>query len=427
MLFSLILGDYKKMPESRRYLTTHPWLTFDARFDRVPPPPQFWMLLGEARSKCEHLAGVPLSNTVSLQLHQLYLAKGVQGTTAIEGNTLTVEQVEQHLRGELRLPPSQKYLQQEISNIMAACKAIGDDSFHNRNRAMTPELVTFFNQTVLAGLEVGEGVEPGKLRKGPFGVLRYIGAPAEDCEYLLEKLCAWLNSTAFGSHEEFGLAIPILKAVIAHLYIAWIHPFGDGNGRTARLIEFYTLVHAGVPSPAAHLLSNHYNLTRTAYYRELDKASRSGGDIVPFILYALQGFVDQLRDQISLVQAHQVGMAWRDLVNEFFEDRTSPAEIRRKKLVIWLSWLPGPMKRREMLKASEISEAYQGKTIKTLTRDLNLLVRDKLVERTRTGFRARSELILGFLPLRHEQAQEQIRDLARAQQELPFPTSDSAS
>ena len=49
------------------------------------------------------------------------------------------------------------------------------------------------------------------------------------------------------------MAEGILKATLAHLYIAWIHPFGDGNGRTARLVEFMLLSRAGVPSPSAHL------------------------------------------------------------------------------------------------------------------------------------------------------------------------------
>jgi hypothetical protein len=73
----------------------------------------------------------------------------------------------------------------------------------------------------------------------------------------------------------------ILKAMVAHLYLAWTHPFGDGNGRTARLIEFHILLSAGVPSPAAHLFSNHYNQTRAEYYRQLDRASKSGGH--PFL------------------------------------------------------------------------------------------------------------------------------------------------
>ena len=53
-------------------------------------------------------------------------------------------------------------------------------------------------------------------------------------------------------------------------------PSAMGNGRTARLAEFH---HPGArrrfPSPATHLLSNHYNLTRADYYRQLDRSSRA--------------------------------------------------------------------------------------------------------------------------------------------------------
>jgi Fic family protein len=99
--------------------------------------------------------------------------------------------------------------------------------------------------------------------------------------------------------------------VVAHLCLAWIHPFGDGNGRTARLVEFQILLGAGVPTPAAHLLSNHYNQTRTEYYRQLDRASKSGGEIVPFIEYAARGFVDGLREQLHKIRDQQWDVSWR--------------------------------------------------------------------------------------------------------------------
>ena len=75
--------------------------------------------------------------------------------------------------------------------------------------------------------------------------------------------------------------MPILSAILAHLYLAWIHPFGDGNGRSARLLEFGVLLTGRVPTVAAHLLANFYNDTRSEYYRQLRIASESGGDVVP--------------------------------------------------------------------------------------------------------------------------------------------------
>jgi Fic family protein len=391
------------VPSQRTYLRTHPWLRFAASFREAKP--LLWILLGEARSKCLHIAGAPLPPASAKLLHRLYLAKGVLGTTAIEGNTLTLDQVEQHLEGKLKLPPSQQYLQDEIANILTACNFITTAKFHKEHPKITPELLRFFNTTVLSGLELGEGVVAGRIRTHSVGVARYLGAPAEDCEYLLERLCEWLDSADFSLDPDLGLAVPILKAILAHLYIAWIHPFGDGNGRTARLVEFNILVDAGVPKPAAHLLSNHYNLTRAVYYRELDKASRSGGDVTPFVLYALQGFVDQLREQINVIQGYQLIIAWRDYVNEGFEGKKTPSDWRRKRLLLLISWRPAPMRRRDMIQDPLIAKEYLGKTMKTLTRDLNTLMAENLVERTPVGFRARTERIFAFLPTRRGQDQ----------------------
>jgi Fic family protein len=404
---------------SRTYGRTHPWIKFSA--DLRDAPPSLWILLGEARSKCEHLAGALLPPAVAQRLHRLYLVKGVQGTTAIEGNTLTLEQIDRHLRGELRLPPSQAYLQQEIDNILRACNEIASDDLHDRHPTITVDLVRSFNRTVLEGLELEQGVVPGEIRTYDVGVLRYRGAPAEDCEFLLERLCAWLNSTDFSADDDLGLAVPILKAVFAHLYLAWIHPFGDGNGRTARLLEFHILVHAGVPTPAAHLLSNHYNLTRTAYYRELDQASRSGGDVRSFLRYALQGCVDQLREQVTTVQAAQLMIAWRDFVNECFEGQKSPAASRRKHLAFALSLRPVALGSGDIFGLPELAAEYRDRTKKTLTRDLNELVEMDLVEQVEGDkYRGRPEIMFAFLPGRREQ-KERLREIIKMRLDPPVP------
>ncbi len=55
---------------------------------------------------------------------------------------------------------------------------------------------------------------------------------------------------------------------------------------------------ADVPSTAAHLFSNHYNRTRAEYYRQLDRASKSGGDLISFLNDAVRGLFDGLREQL---------------------------------------------------------------------------------------------------------------------------------
>lgn len=70
-----------------------------------------------------------------------------------------------------------------------------------------------------------------------------------------------------------------------------------------------------MPSPAAHLLSNHCNQTRAEYYRQLDHASKSGGDIAPFIGYVVRGFVDGLREQLEKISTQQWDVVWRNFMH----------------------------------------------------------------------------------------------------------------
>ena len=383
------------MDSKRKYLQSHPWLKFKIDLSKATPP-RLWLLLGEAKSKCESLGRVPLPPATARELHGIYLVKGLQGTTAIEGNTLTEKQIHQILEKKLELPPSQEYLKREVENILTACEDIVDRALQGESTDLTPELVRRFNGQVLSGLELPQEVEPGGIRSHSVGVVRYLGAPHQDCEYLLDRLCSWLNE--LGENKP-GLDEQIIRSVLAHLYLAWIHPFGDGNGRTARLMEFHILVNAGVPTPAAHLLSNHYNTTKATYLRTLDEASHSGGDVLPFLLYAIEGLVEQLHQQLIVVQAHQITLSWRDFVYEHFRDRTAETDRRRRDLLLALSWKDEPVPRREIRTVSpKIEEAYRDKTGKTVTRDLNWLVKKMLLKEDEKGYSARTEIILGFLP-----------------------------
>jgi Fic family protein len=229
----------------------------------------------------------------------------------------------------------------------------------------------------------------------------YRGAPAEDCNFLLEQLCAWLNGPDFKPREGMDAVYAILKAVVAHLYLAWIHPFGDGNGRTARLLEFHILLSAGVPSPAAHLFSNHYNLTRAEYYRQLDHASKSGGDLIPFLNYAVRGLIDGLREQLDFVWAQQWDVVWRNYVHELFKNRNSATDTRRRHLALDLGAKGDWVQSADIQELTpQLAKAYANKTAKTVQRDLNALQKMELIAREPRQVKARREIILSFLPFR---------------------------
>lgn len=400
------------MPDYR-YPQTHPWITFRHYLDRAPP--RLWWLLGKIVAQCRQVAAAPLPPFESARMYRLSLVRGARATTAIEGNTLTEEEVDSGVGGSLDLPISRAYLGQEVENVLKAYALLAENLRANPLRRVPLSLkwIKSANRLLLARLEehLEEGVVPGEVPRHAVGVGPYRGAPRAECEYLLDRLCRWLSDDSKWhidwDKNNDNLGRDILRGIFSHLYVAWIHPFGDGNGRTARLVEFATLVHGGVPLLSAHLLSNHYYSTHSEYYRQLDRSSRAGsgeGDPLGFVLYALQGLADGLGNQCREIERIQIGLAWEHYVMGFFGDlRTSQARDRRKKLALSMgreqSIRPKPIPKKELQDLTpELTRMYATKTTKTLTRDVNWLVKQGLIEKRDGAYWARVELMRTFLP-----------------------------
>ena len=383
-----------------QYKKSHPWITFSAEhLQRIPP--SAWMTLGEAKVMCEQLAGTPLRPEVAEDLYKVALVKGVHATAAIEGNTLTEEEIEGIRNGSYTVPPSRAYQEQEVRNIISALNLIGDELRSDHYPRITPELMCDYNFQVLNGTEHEAGAIPGHLRTHSVGVPGYVGAPAEDCDYLLHRLAEWLEGDEFSSNDPtIAFALNIARAICAHLYIAWIHPFGDGNGRTARLIEFALLARTGVvPFTAAHLLTNHYNLTRVRYQRELAKSSRIES-IAEFVVYATQGLVDGLRIHTLEVRKLQMKVAWENYVYTTM-DQFPPRPPRRRQRALALALPSETVVHQSAIPDlnPELARLYAVVGSKTLSRDLNVLAKVQLVQRVGRGrWMSNDKSIRAFLP-----------------------------
>jgi Fic family protein len=408
------------------YLSTHPWLTFSIDFRNAPI--SLWTALGECHSKCEHIAGVPLRPDVAQTLHQVYLAKGIGGTTAIEGNTLSEAEVLKHVEGKLEVPPSKEYLKQEIDNILQEQNRMLKYVVSDKPLPLTLDRLKELNEVVLHNLALDDDVIPGEIRTYSVGVMTYRGAPWQECEYLLTTLCEWLNGKDF--EPQGGLTaghMAILKAIIAHLYIEWIHAFGDGNGRTGRLLEVQILLASGVPAPACQLLSNHYNQTRRTYLSELKAASESGGNVIPFISYALQGFVEGLREQLVYIRQLQMEVAWINYVHDFFGHENTKTAERQKHLLLDVFEKAEPVDISEIVQLSpRLAKAYAGMNPRTLMRDVETLEQCKFLIRDGKAIRANTALIAQFLPIRAH-CQNSTCPPSTAQTSIAFPPPSEQS
>lgn len=388
----------------KEYQETHPWITFKAT-DINKFEPKLWMMLGEARVLCDRLITTPIPLYLANELHKVFIAKGVQATTAIEGNTLTEVEVGGILEGTYKAPPSREYQEQEVKNIIAAIDDIvrrlhnvvlslppeidGWDAFdeinsgigHGKRFRITAELICDLNRKVLEGANLQKVVVPGKIRTHSVIVGGYRGAPARDCDYLLERLADWLESDDFRSSDpHVNFALTLSKAVLAHLYIAWIHPFGDGNGRTARLLESLILARSGLMAfSTTYALWNHYNLTRDRYYQELS-SSRESCSASGFLYYSIQGFLDGVREHSRMVYSHHIQESWFAYVHEILDDfPNSPARDRQRLLALKMPF-DEPITREKIPRLDpELTALYAVKGPRTLSRDLNRLQKAELI------------------------------------------------
>lgn len=109
-------------------------------------------------------------------------------------------------------------------------------------------------------------------------------------EYMAE-LCAFIN--------EEGAINDLVKAALVHFYVAYLHPYFDGNGRMARLMHLWYLVQQGYTSAMFIPLSEYIEKSRKGYYKAYTLAEQNAKlsgvmDATPFLLYFIENVYHKL-------------------------------------------------------------------------------------------------------------------------------------
>jgi len=349
--------------------------------------------LGQCSAMISSICEIPLRPEVYGTLNTVSLIKGAQATTAIEGNTLTEHEIERVHQGET-LAPSKEYQEIEVRNILAAMNGILSETLQGADALVAPRLIKNFH--ILVGKDLGEHFDaiPGHFRTDERFVGPYKCPGPRDVEELVVRLCEWLKGEFGYSAGNQKFRDAVVEAIVCHVYLEWIHPFGDGNGRTGRLLEFYILLRAGLPDIASHVLSSFYNETRPEYYRQLDHAHNEQ-DLTSFLSYAIQGLRDGLQAILAQVQGSQFETAWKSYIYEQFAERRYRKVVfkRRRTLaldlprnsVLTLSQIP--------LVTPEIAKNYGGLAERTVRRDLDSLIEMGLVRRVEGGYLANTDTL----------------------------------
>ena len=239
-----------------------------------------------------------------------------------------------------------------------------------------------------AGGPEGDGeAGAGRFRTGPAST-DYPTPGAEQVPELTAGLFSWLDRDFPPAGEGGNLGSAVIRALVTHVYLLWIRPFAEGNGRTARLAEACVLLDAGYPAVAARIPSTFYATLRPEYHRQLELATRERS-LTSFISFAADGLRSGLHDLHDSIRRAHFARAWRGFVLDRLEGhphRKRTVFRRRRDLMLALP-LDGTRDIEEIARLDPLTaRLYSGLSKRTLRRDLDFLVRTGLLSATRGRF-----------------------------------------
>lgn len=220
-----------------------------------------------------HLPRLPI-------LQQDSAIRSAHGTSAIEGNPLTLEQARTILEGGA-LPQINRRAEDEVRNAAKVVEYIhqkGSDSRIDEDALFTIHRI------------LGEG---NALDRGPIGQYRNYGVQVGDhvaphfseVPKYINALLYWVNETGKEWH-------PVVSSAILHFRFENIHPFGDGNGRAGRALAMWELTRRKFDSLQLFAVDETLWLNRTRYYNALHETeTRYPEDLTPWILFIAEMLV----------------------------------------------------------------------------------------------------------------------------------------
>lgn len=217
-------------------------------------------------------------------------------STHIEGTALNLEQAQEILEGK-KVEGVSRDDEKELLNYKKAMDFIS--KYLGKDDPITEGLVRELHKLTVQGVRGGQAA-PGNYRKIQNFVVNsrtreVIYTPPSPLEvpHLMREFILWLNQD-----EEIS---PILAAGIAQFQFVHIHPFIDGNGRTARLLSTLVLYKTGYDFKKLFSISEYYDRDRPAYYKAIQTVRQNDMDMTFWLEY----FVEGLR--LQMAEIHKQG------------------------------------------------------------------------------------------------------------------------
>ena len=236
------------------------------------------------------IEGLPITTDVLISLRESAKLAATHYSTFIEGNRLTEEQVGEVIIGHGKFP-GRKRDETEVRNYYAALTEI--ETIARLTSVVSEKHIQMIHALVETGRKKLSPYRDGQnvIREGGSERIVYMPPEAKDVPILMSDLVEWVKI----SIEEGEIPTPIIAA-LTHYQFVTIHPYFDGNGRTARLLTTLVLHMNGYALKGIYALEEYYAVNLPAYYNALTVGEthnyyvgRVEADVTEFVDYFCVG------------------------------------------------------------------------------------------------------------------------------------------
>jgi len=300
------------------------------------------------------ILNAPLIPKWEVSLRREALLRSAHSSTAIEGNPLTLEQVSELAAGrDIMVRRKDK---KEVLNYLEALEKIPE--FAERKPFKLTDLLELHKLVTRDTLE--NPADEGSFRNQQVAVVNratgqiiFMPPPTDQVATLVEEYLEWFNS------EEADEIDPVLEAGLAHYELVRIHPFVDGNGRTARVMASIVLFKRAFDIKRFFALDDYYDKDRRAYYTALKTVDQDRLDLTGWLEYFTEGVAVSLK----AVEDKVIGLS-QDI--KFLKQRGQIALTERQMKIVERIIEKGSITNREVRQITGLSDEGVRKEINKL-------------------------------------------------------------
>lgn len=276
-------------------------------------------LISEARAI---IVTAPLVPKWEVSLRREALLRSAHSSTAIEGNPLSLEEVTALAQGrDIMVRRKDK---QEVLNYLEALESVPE--FAQKSALTSKDLLKLHKIVTKETLENPK--DEGTFRDRQVfvgnrvtGEIIFVPPPTEHVPQLVDAFFNWFNS------QEANEIDPVIQAGLTHYEMVRIHPFIDGNGRTARVMATLVFYKRGFDVKRFFALDDYYDHDRRAYYVALRSVDENSMDLTTWLEY----FTDGVAVSIKAVKDKVIGLS-KDI--KFLKERGQVALTGRQMKIV---------------------------------------------------------------------------------------------